>query len=76
MLLSDKGIRQAKPKSKPYKIADGGGLFVLIQPSGSKWWRYKYRFGGKEKLLALGSYPETALIEARKRHREAREALS
>lgn len=75
MRLSDKAIRQAKPKSKPYKLADGGGLFLLIQPSGSKWWRYKYRFGGKEKLLALGSYPETALMEARKRHLEAREAL-
>lgn len=76
MRLSDKTIRQTKPKSKPFKLADGGGLFLLVQPSGSRWWRFKYRFGGKEKLLALGSYPDTALLEVRKRHFEAREALA
>ena len=57
MSLSDTAIRKAKPKAKPFKLADGGGLYLLVQPSGSKWWRYKYRFAGKEKLLALGSYP-------------------
>ena len=74
MRLSDTAIRKAKPKEKPFKLADGGGLFLLVQPSGSKWWRYKYRFGGKEKLLALGAYPETSLLNARKGHLQAREA--
>ena len=53
--LSDAKVRNAKPKAKPYKIADGEGLFLLITPSGSKYWRLKYFFAGKEKLLALGS---------------------
>lgn len=76
MPLSDTAVRKAKPEAKPYKLSDGGGLFLLVQPSGSKWWRYKYRFGGKEKLLALGSYPETGLAEARDRHYQARKALA
>ena len=54
MRLSDTAIRKAKPKEKPFKLSDGGGLYLLVQPSGRKWWRYKYRFGGKEKLLTLG----------------------
>ena len=57
--------RNAKPKTKPYKIADGEGLFLLIMPSGSKYWRLKYFFAGKEKLLALGVYPEITLADAR-----------
>jgi integrase len=75
MPLTDKAIRNAKPRAKPFKLSDGGGLFLLVQPSGSKWWRYKYRFGGKEKLLALGSYPVVNLKEARERHFQARKAL-
>jgi len=76
MPLSDTAIRKAKPKAKPFKLADGGGLYLLVQPSGSKWWRYKYRFAGKEKLLALGSYPETNLMEAREQHLQARKLLA
>jgi integrase len=76
MPLTDTTIRKAKPKAKPYKLSDSGGLFLLVQSSGSKWWRYKYRFGGKEKLLALGSYPETSLMEARERHLQARKLLA
>jgi integrase len=75
MSLTDKAIRNAKPRAKPYKLSDSGGLFLLVQPSGSKWWRYKYRFAGKEKLLALGSYPAVSLQEARERHFHARKAL-
>ena len=75
MALTDKAIRNAKPKAKPFKLSDGGGLFLLVQPSGSKWWRYKYRIAGKEKLLALGSYPLVGLKEARDRHFHARKAL-
>ena len=76
MPLTDAVIRKAKPKGKPFKMSDSGGLFLLVQPSGGKWWRYKYRFAGKEKLLALGSYPETTLATARKRHLEARELVA
>jgi hypothetical protein len=54
MALSDSSIRNAKPAEKPYKLYDDGGLFLLVPPTGSRLWRLKYRFGGKEKLLALG----------------------
>lgn len=75
-MLTEVAVRNAKPKNKPYKLADGGGLFLWVQPSGGKWWRYKYRFAGKEKLLALGSYPDVSLAEARERHAQARKLLS
>lgn len=51
MALSDAVIRNAKTGSKPTKLSDGGGLFLLLNPNGSRWWRFKYRFGGKEKLI-------------------------
>lgn len=76
MPLTDVAVRNAKTKDKPYKLADGGGLFLWVQPTGGKWWRYKYRFAGKEKLLALGSYPDVTLAEARERHAQARRILS
>lgn len=76
MPLTDTTIRNAKPKNKPYKLSDGGGLFLQVQPGGGKWWRYKYRFVGKEKLLALGAYPDVSLAEARERHSQARKALA
>jgi integrase len=59
-----------------YKLFDGGGLYVQIEPTGGKLWRYKYRFDGKEKLLTLGKYPDVPLQEARRRHQEAREQLA
>ena len=65
--LSDAKVRNAKPRTKPYKIADGEGLFLVVMPSGSKYWRLKYFFAGKEKLLALGVYPEVTLADARER---------
>lgn len=76
MSLSDTKARNAKPRSKPYKIADGDGLFLLITPSGSKYWRMKYFFAGKEKLLALGVYPEVSLADARERRTQARKLLA
>ena len=76
MPLSDLAVRTAKPRDKAYKLFDGGGLFLLIQPPGGKWWRYEYRFGGKRKLLAIGTYPDTSLADARKRHLEARQMLA
>ena len=75
MRLTDTEIRAAKPYVKPYKLFDGGGLYLLINPDGSRWWRFKYRYGGKEKLLALGTYPDTGLKRARDRHGEARDLL-
>lgn len=66
-MLTDKAIRAFKPNEKPYKAADSLGLYLLIQPNGSRLWRFKYRFSGKEKLAALGAYPETGLAEARAR---------
>ena len=74
--LSDAKVHNAKPKNKPYKIADGDGLFLLITPAGSKYWRLKYFFGGKEKLLALGVYPGITLADARERRAEAKKLLA
>lgn len=56
-------VRRSKPDQTPLKISDGGGLFLLIQPTGSKLWRLAYRFAGKQKTLALGAYPATWLFE-------------
>lgn len=76
MSLSDVAIRKARPADKPLRLFDGGGLYLEISPTGSKLWRWKYRFAGKEKRLALGIYPETSLAEARASHAEARKLLS
>lgn len=76
MALTDTAIRNAKAKEKPYKLGDSGGLFLLVQQSGGRLWRLKYRIDGKEKKLALGTYPEVSLSEARKRRDEARALLS
>jgi integrase len=75
-MLTDAAIRKAPAPEKPRKLADGGGLFLLHNPNGSKWWRLKYRFGGKEKLLSLGTYPDTGLADARARRDEARKLLA
>ena len=61
MPLTDLELKNAKPKGKPYKLFDGGGLYLEVAPAGGKWWRLKYRHGGKEKRLSLGVYPETPL---------------
>lgn len=76
MPLSDTAIRNAKPQNKPYKMYDAGGLFLIITPAGGKWWRLKYRLGGKEKLLSLGTYPETGLKEARGKREDARRLIA
>ncbi len=67
MLLTDAKVKNSKPIEKPFKLFDGDGLFLLVTPTGSKWWRLKYRFSGKEKQLALGVYPDVSLTEARTR---------
>ncbi len=67
MALNDTKLRNAKPKEKAYKLYDEKGLFIIIRPNGGKWWRYRYTFNGKEKLISLGTYPEISLKEARAR---------
>jgi integrase len=76
MPLTDTAIRNAKPKDKPYKLADEKGLFLLVNPNGSRWWRLKFRIGGKEKLLSLGVYPAVSLKEARDKRDEARKLIA
>lgn len=75
-MLSDAQARSAKPKDKPYKLTDGGGLYLHVMPGGSKLWRLKYRYLGKEKLLSFGAYPEVSLAKARKARDAAREKLA
>lgn len=75
MALTDAGIRKTKPTDKPQKLTDDGGLYLLLNPNGSRWWRYKYRFEGKEKLLSLGTYSETSLADAQEKHDSARKQL-
>lgn len=76
MALTDVAIRNAKPSAKPVKLADSGGLHLLVTPAGGKLWRLKYRFDGKEKQLAIGAYPAIGLGEARRRREEARELIA
>lgn len=76
MALTDTAIRNAKPKEKPYKVADSQGLYLLVNPRGSKLWRVKYRMNGAERKLALGSYPEITLAEARAARDAARRQLA
>ncbi len=71
-MLTDIRIRKEKPRDKPFKIADGGGLFLFVSPSGGKLWRFRYTFGGKEKLLSIGQYPDVSLLQARSERDEAK----
>jgi integrase len=76
MALKDLEIRRLSARPKPYKVADALGLFLLVQPSGAKLWKMKYRFHGHERKLAFGRYPEVSLSKARERRDEAREMLA
>lgn len=76
MALTDTAIRNSKPKAKPYKVTDGQGLYLLVNPTGSKLWRVKYSIHGVERKLALGSYPEITLAEARAGRDAARKQLA
>jgi hypothetical protein len=76
MALSDAAIRAAKAGEKQYKLHDGGGLFVIVRPSGGKLWRLKYRYQGKEQQLTIGVYPDVGLKDARDRRDEARKAIA
>jgi len=76
MALTDTAIRNAKPGTKPAKLFDGRGLFLIVTPGGGKWWRFRYKFDGREKLLSLGVYPDVALKDARERRNTARKLLA
>lgn len=76
MSLTEIAVKNAKPRAKQYKLTDGLGLFLLITPKGGRYWRLKYRFGGKEKLLALGTYPTVSLKSARELRDDARALLA
>lgn len=76
MQLKDCDILDAVPGAKPYKLADGLGLYLLVQPSGAKLWRLKYRCHGIERKLSLGRYPKTSLEAARQKCSDARERIA
>lgn len=75
MALTDAAVKKAEPRDRPYKKADAGGLFLLVTPTGGKLRRMKFQFGGKEKLLTFGSYPEVSLSKARDKRDEARASI-
>ena len=76
MPLSDTAIRTAKPTAKPQKLTDGGGLYLLLNPNGSRWWRWDYRHSAKRKTLSMGIYPDIGLKDARERRDSARKLLA
>lgn len=76
MPLTDTAVRNAKPREKPSKLTDERGLFLIVTPAGGKWWRFRYSFDGKEKLLSLGTYPDVPLATARDRRDRARKLLA
>ena len=76
MALSVTAIKNAKPTDKAFKLYDEAGLFIQVTPSGGKWWRFKYRYDGKEKLLSLGTFPDVSLADARQRRDDARKLLA
>ena len=76
MSLTNTSIRNAKPESKPRKLFDKRGLFLLVKPSGGKLWRFKYRFNDEEKLISLGVYPDVGLKDARERRDDAQKLVA
>jgi hypothetical protein len=76
MALSDVKARNAKPRQKSYKLTDADGLYLLVASAGGKYWRFDYRYDGKRKTLALGTYPEISLLDARSRLCDARKAIA
>ncbi|HBR1087757.1 TPA: DUF4102 domain-containing protein, partial [Klebsiella pneumoniae] len=76
MPLNDMQIRRAKPEAKAYTLGDGQGLSLLIEPNGSKSWRFRYRYAGKPKMISLGVYPTITLADARSRRDDARKLVA
>ena len=75
-MLTQFVLTNAKPKAKPYKLSDGDGLSLLVESNGSTLWRFRYFFGGKEKMLTFGAFPEVSLAEAREKRHDARKLLA
>ncbi len=75
MQLSEFAVRKAKPREKPYRMSDGGGLHLLVQPTGSKLWQLRYRYAGKENVLSFGPYPLVTIAEARQKRHDAKKLL-
>ncbi|PXW84709.1 uncharacterized protein DUF4102 [Nitrosomonas sp. Nm84] len=75
MKLTDSIIKAVKPQEKPFSLPDGHGLVLLVQPSGAKWWRYRYRFNGTARMLSIGVYPDVTLKVARNEHARFKELL-
>ena len=75
-MLSDTKIRSLKPREKAYKLSDDRGLYLLVNPNGSRWWRFKYYFGGKERGISLGVYPDVPLKYAREQREDARQLVA
>ncbi len=75
-MLTDKALKALKPREKPYKRGDEKGLYVIVRPDGALWWRFKYRYQGREKLLSLGVYPDTSLKLAREKRDAARAEIA
>ena len=73
--LTENSVKKAKIKEKQYKIYDGGGMFLLIHPNGSKYWRMKYTFDGKSKLASFGVWPSISLKQARERRHDAKQKI-
>src|SRR2546429_7363112 len=76
MPLTEITIRSAKSRDKAFKLFDSGGLYLEVSPAGGKWWRWKYRFGGKEKRVSFGVYPGVGLKAARTKRDDARQKLA
>jgi hypothetical protein len=76
MALTDFKVRTVKPLDKPFKLTDGEGRHLILNPNGSKYWHLQCRFGGKQKMLALGVYPTVTLADARKRREIAKKLVS
>ncbi len=76
MPLTDPAAKNAKPKDKPYKLTDEKGMYLEVMPTGSKYWRLKFRYLGKEKRLALGVYPDVSLKQARDKRDDARKQIA
>src|SRR5690348_15769905 len=74
-MLTDTKLRSLKPRSSVYRVADMGGLCIEVRPTGAKYWRYRYRYLGKPRMLALGEYPFLSLLDARGKRNEARAVL-
>lgn len=76
MALTDIKVRTTKPMDKQYNLTDGSGMHLLVHPNDSRYWRLQYRYGGKQKMLVLGVYPDVSLADVRARREDARKLLA